>query len=148
MIDFAPLRRKLEDYGVATVREMLSAGRFQPDKRSYIEAWLEMKAAEPTTVRPTPRHGKRYTPSGGDLAYRDAAKGELSPFDEARLLRRVSHEYLAVLASDNTGPSSAGFKAMVDAELARRGSAIAMRANWIAAGALVVSMAALAVSLF
>jgi hypothetical protein len=84
-----------------------------------------------------------YRPSTGDLAYRDAAKGDLDPFNEARLLRKVSHEYLSALIHDNSGPRSTGFKAMLDAEIARRGSLIARRANWIAFSALATSIVAL-----
>lgn len=89
----------------------------------------------------------RYTPTAGDLEYRNASQGDLDPFEEAALLRYVSHEYLAVLAHDNTGERSVGFKAMIDAELARRGSDIARRANRIALGALFVAIAALTVSI-
>lgn len=82
-----------------------------------------------------------YKPTVGDLAFRDAALGggDLNPFDKAELLRGVSDTYLVVLASDNAGPTSAGTKVFFDAEITRRGSLVARRANTIATWALAVS---------
>lgn len=85
-----------------------------------------------------------YRPTKHDLAYRNATEGDdIDPFDEAMYLRKISHEYLSVLAHDNVGPASTSFKAMIDAELGRRGSLIARRANWIALSAVAISIVAL-----
>lgn len=82
-----------------------------------------------------------YKPTKGDIAYRDATEDDIDPFSEAKLLRKISHEYLAVLAHDNTTPDSAGYRALIDAEITRRGTLIARRANWIALTALCISVA-------
>lgn len=89
-----------------------------------------------------------YKPTSGDLEYRNAVRDEELPlFDEARLLRGVSHEYLAVLAHDNSAPECAGYKAMLDAEISRRGFAVARRANQIAITSAVIACISLAYSL-
>ncbi|WEJ98389.1 MAG: hypothetical protein P0Y59_15730 [Candidatus Sphingomonas phytovorans] len=82
-----------------------------------------------------------YKPTAGDIAFRDAAKraGGLNPFEKTEMLRNVSDTYLVVLASDNATTS----KVLFDAELARRGSLIARRANTISIMALGVSVASL-----
>lgn len=91
----------------------------------------------------------RYTPTLGDLAYRDAVFGDadLNPFDEAVLLQGISHTYLAVMLSDNAGPTSAGTTAMLDAELSRRGGELARRANRIAVVSFAVAIGSLLVSI-
>lgn len=95
---------------------------------------------------------ERYQTTVGDLDYRNAALNEgregLHPFEEARLLRYVSHEYLATLAHDNTGERSAPMKALIDAEIARRGSDLTRRANRIAMAALAISVVAVIVAIF
>lgn len=90
----------------------------------------------------------RYKPTKGDLAFRDAneAAAGPNPFEEAILLRNVSDAYLSVLISDNAGPTSAGYKALLDAEMTRRGGQVARRANMIALGSLVVAIAAAVIS--
>lgn len=91
----------------------------------------------------------RYKPTAGDRAYRDAiyAKEELNPFEESILLHDVSDTYLAVLISANAGPTSAGTKALYDAEIARRGSLVAKRANRIAGWSLAVAALSLVVAI-
>lgn len=73
-----------------------------------------------------------YKPTKGDLAYRDAVRGDINPFDEAKLLRKVSHEYLAVLAHDNASARSHGMTSLVAAERQRRDGDVARRATWAA----------------
>ncbi len=91
-----------------------------------------------------------YQPTTGDLTYRNAftANPQLNPFEEARLLKGVSHEYLSALLADNTSERSAGFKAQLEAELARRGTILTQRANRIATASLIVSIAAALVAVF
>lgn len=84
----------------------------------------------------------QYHPTRADLEYRNANSAK-NLFDQAKLLRNISHEYLAVLAHDNSGANSAGTKAMIDAEISRRGFAAARRANQISILSLVVALAAL-----
>ncbi|MDX8359078.1 hypothetical protein [Sphingopyxis terrae] len=84
-----------------------------------------------------------YTPSAADMAFRNY-KG--NPFDEARLMQDISDEYLSVLAHDNSAPTSAGYKAMIDAEIARRGTLQAKRANGMAKWAIALSGLACAIS--
>lgn len=69
------------------------------------------------------------------------------PFEMARMLKSISHEYLAVLARDNAGPNSAGMKAMIDAEISRRGFAAAAHANRISIGSLVIALISLVIAL-
>ena len=90
----------------------------------------------------------RYTPSAGDLAYRNAifADSELNLFEEAMLLQRVSHAYLAVILSGHTGAKAAGTKAMLEAELARRGTEASRKANRIARWSMLIAAGSLSVS--
>jgi hypothetical protein len=71
-----------------------------------------------------------------------------NPFDRAHLMRSINHEYLAVLAHDNSGPDSAATKAMVNVEISRRGFAAARQANRIAIGSLVIACISLLISIF
>jgi len=81
-----------------------------------------------------------YSPTVGDLAFRDAhAQGDLNPFEEAELIRDISDTYLAVLLSANTGDSSKGTFAMFQAEMTRRGGLAAKNANRLAGWSLAVS---------
>lgn len=68
-----------------------------------------------------------WAPSDADMAFKQYAGSDL--FEIARLMQSISVEYLSVLAHDNSAPTDAGFKAMVDAEVARRGTLEAQRAN-------------------
>src|SRR4051794_25395547 len=88
----------------------------------------------------------RYQPTPADMEFRNS-KDTDNPFDRAHLMRSISHEYLSVLAHDNAGPNSAATKAMVDAEIARRGFAAARQANRIAIGSLVVAGISLLISI-
>ena len=86
-----------------------------------------------------------YKPSVGDLRFRNAVlNSKPNPFDEAFLLRKVSDTYLSVLISDNSGERSAGYRALLEAELTRRGLVAAARANVISGMALAVSVLAIA----
>jgi len=90
--------------------------------------------------------GDAYKPSRGDLRFRDAKIGSISksnPFETARLLRGVSHDYLSVLAASNSGDTSRPFRAQIDAELSRR---TAQRATRIAIGSLTVAIVSLLIS--
>jgi len=89
----------------------------------------------------------RYQPTAADMEFRNS-KDTDNPFDRANLMRSISHEYLAVLAHDNAGPNSAATKAMVDAEIARRGFAAARQANLIAIGSLIVAAVSLVIAIF
>ena len=87
-----------------------------------------------------------YKPSRGDLRFRDAKIGNTAksnPFETARLLRGVSHDYLSVLAASNSGDTSKPFRVQIDAELSRR---TAQRATRIAIGSLAVAIASLLIS--
>ncbi len=81
-----------------------------------------------------------WTPTDADMAYRNFAGDDL--FEEARLMQSISPEYLSVLAHDNAGPKSAGMKAMIDAEFARRGTLEAQRANKTARWSFAISILA------
>lgn len=87
-----------------------------------------------------------FKPSKGDLRFQEADRKNGNDFDTARLLRDVSHEYIAVMLSSNAGPTSAGFRALLEAELSRRSSRIAHRANWIAAASLAISVLAVVIA--
>lgn len=87
-----------------------------------------------------------YSPSRGDLKFRDAKIGSTAksnPFETARLLRGVSHDYLSVLAASNSGDTSKPFRTQIDAELSRR---TAQRATRIAIGSLTVAIVSLLIS--
>lgn len=152
MIDGAAFRERLAGYGPQKVREMIAEGRFGEDKAPIAADWLRTQEEQPLIVRrwrgEDPSAG--YQPTTGDLRYRDAVKANpnLDPFEEAVLLRDLTHEYLSALLSDNTSDRSAGFRAQLEAELSRRGGALAVRANRIALGSLAVAVLALIVSLF
>lgn len=90
---------------------------------------------------------ERYQPTVADMEFRNSKDTE-NPFDRAHLMRSISHEYLAVLAHDNAGPNSAATKAMVDAEISRRGFAAARHANRIAIASLVLAGISLVISIF
>lgn len=81
---------------------------------------------------------KLYKPSKGDLAYSNAGD-DISPFDEAILLRGVSDEYLAVLVQDNQAEGSGGFRALIEFELQRRAAVRTRDANFIALGGMAVA---------
>jgi hypothetical protein len=87
-----------------------------------------------------------YQPTAADMEFRNSAK-TTNPFERARLMRSISHEYLAVLAHDNASPNSAATKAMIDTEISRRGFAAARNANRIAIGSLIVAGISLLVSI-
>lgn len=87
-----------------------------------------------------------YSPTTADMEFRNSTATN-NPFDRAKLLRQVSHEYLAVLAHDNAGPKSAAMRAMIDAEVSRRGFAAARTANRIACASLLLALVSLGVSL-
>lgn len=152
MIDAGAFLISLDRYGEETVREKLAAGHFSAGKVPLVEEWLRRESGRAKAWRPWRGADplSKYQPSKGDLAYRDAcnADSEMDPFEEAHLLQGISDTYLSVLASDNTGAQSAGFKAMLDAEANRRGSAIAKRANRIAWWSIVIAACSLIVSLF
>ena len=93
-----------------------------------------------------PGSGGNYQPSSADMEYRDSAATS-NPFDQAKLLRAISHEYLAVLAQSNAGPNSAGMKAMIDVEISRRGFAAARSANRIALASVALALASLVISI-
>jgi hypothetical protein len=88
----------------------------------------------------------QYKPTKADLAFRDAEAADADIFTQAKLLQKVSDEYLIVMAHDNTDEHRAPFKAMIDAEAARRGDFPSRRANHIAILSLVVSIVALVFS--
>ena len=98
-------------------------------------------------VKARPDFTEGYSPSEADMEYR-MSKATDNPFDRAKLLRSISHEYLAVLAHDNSGPNSAAMKAMIDAEISRRGFASARNANRIAIGSAIIALASLIVAIF
>jgi len=87
-----------------------------------------------------------YQPTAADMEFRNS-KDTDNPFERAHLMRSISHEYLAVLAHDNAGANSAATKAMIDAEISRRGFASARHANRIAIGSLIVACVFLLVSI-
>lgn len=62
-------------------------------------------------------------------------------------MQSISDEYLAVLAHDNSGPNSAGYKAMIAAEISRRGTREARRANLIARWSLSLALLACLIAL-
>jgi len=86
-------------------------------------------------------------PTSADLAFRDAALAGDNLIEKARLLKRVSHEYLVTLGSDNSWESSAPFRYMIDMEFKRREGLAPRRANIISALAVAVSIVALAVAI-
>ncbi|MBB4839200.1 hypothetical protein HNP52_002269 [Sphingomonas kyeonggiensis] len=90
---------------------------------------------------------RNYKPTKGDIRWRDASNAKTNPFQEARLLQSVSHEYLSVMLHDNSGPTSTGFKSMLDAEVSRRGSALARRANLIAMASAALSAISIVIAL-
>jgi len=150
MFDAESFQIRLSGYGVEKVRLKLAAGEFGEEKRGIVENWLEQQEAIPVASRPWRGVDPvaLYQPSAGDLKYRDAWKSDqLNPFEEAVLLQGVSHAYLSVLVSENSGERSAGFKAMLDAEVIRRGQHLAQRANRIAITALCVAVLAVVISI-
>lgn len=74
----------------------------------------------------------KYVPTAADLAFRDADGDGVDDFTLAQRMQSISDEYLSVLAHDNSGPTSAGFKAMIDAEIMRRATKEAKQANKVA----------------
>lgn len=152
MIDPGAFLISLDRYGEETVREKLAAGHFGDGKVLLVEEWLRRKNAVPKATRPWIGTDplSKYQPTKGDLAYRSAyvVDLEMNPFEEAHLLQGISDTYLGVLASENTDAQSSGFKAMLDAEVNRRGSAIAKRANRIAWCSILIAVGSLIVSLF
>lgn len=152
MIDADAYREKLIAYGEDKVRRMVAEGRIANQNASVARAWLEEQEGLPVKTRPSPERGlsSLYEPTEGDLRYRDAftTDPDIDPFHEAMLLEGISSTYLGVLVSDNCGERSAGFKAMLDNEIARRSSLTASRANRIALGSLAVSVIAIGISIF
>lgn len=152
MIDAESFYRQLDLYGEDEVRMMLAGNRFGEEKQPLVQEWLRRQAEAPVAVRShrISHPGSTYQATKGDLEYRNAVmtNDRPNPFDEAVLLTRVSDAYLSVLAHDNSGERSRGFKAMIDAEATRRGSAIARRAYKISRWSLAIAAAALLVSLW
>ena len=150
MIDGPAFQERLAGYGEQQVRQKLAAGHFGEAKKSLVEDWLRQQEAVPVATRVWRGTDPvaLYQPSAGDLAYRNAfaADPDLNPFEEAVLLQDISDAYLSVLVSENIGERSAGYRAMLDAELVRRGSAIAHRANRIAWISLAVAIASVIIS--
>lgn len=148
--DAPELLARLERSGVSQVRVDLENGIFQGSKVARVREWLRERESAPTTARRQPgtNAAGKYKPTRGDLAFSAAHAGaaEPNPFEEAILLRNLSDAYLSVLISDNAGPTSAGYKALLDAEMTRRGALVARRANLIALGSLVVAIAAAVIS--
>jgi hypothetical protein len=151
VLDAEAFRERLVAYGASRVREMIAEGRFGEEKVAVAKQWLQAQDEQPQAIRrwrgKDPAAG--YQPTAGDLRYRNAVLGdaERNPFDEARLLRDISHEYLSALLSDNTGERSKGFRVQLEAELARRSGALAIRANRIALASLLTAIIALIVSI-
>lgn len=83
---------------------------------------------------------QRYRPTKGDLAFRDS--GDLDPINLARVLRRVSDDYLSAMIADNQKPGSSGFRSQLEFELARR-SAVRTKAS-LAMQAFAVAISVLA----
>lgn len=84
-----------------------------------------------------------YMPTAADRAFRDAHKAGADDFTLSLRMQSISDANLAVLAHDNADQKSSAFKAMVDAEAARRGFDVARRAYILAKwslGFLVVSI--------
>lgn len=75
------------------------------------------------------------------------ADGDRNPFEESILLQDISHAYLAALLSSNSGPTSTSIRALLDAEMARRGGLVAHRANMIASWSLGISGVSLIVAI-
>ncbi|MDQ0839401.1 hypothetical protein [Sphingomonas faeni] len=96
-----------------------------------------------------PTGAPRYMPTKGDRAYRDFmfADGDRNPFEESILLQDISHAYLAAMLSSNSGPTSMSIKALLDAEMTRRGGLVAHRANLIASLSLGISGVSLIVAI-
>lgn len=149
--DAAAFRESLIAFGEGRVREMLAEGRYGEEKRTIVEHWLESQATVPIAERPWQGFdpAAKYQPTAGDLAYRNAiaSNKDINPFEEAFFLRGISHEYLSALLSDNSGSRSAGYRAQLDAEVARRGSGLAVRANRIAMASLIIAVLALIAAL-
>lgn len=149
--DAAAFRETLNAFGEERVREMLAEGRYGEEKRAIVEHWLASQATVPIAERPWRGFdpAANYQPTAGDLTYRNAiaSNQDINPFEEAFLLKGISHEYLSALLSDNSSPRSASFRAQLDAEVARRGSGLAVRANRIAMASLVVAVLALIAAL-
>lgn len=152
MIDAGAFRELLVGYGPTKVRQMIAERRFNEEKTRIAQEWLDQAESTPQATRAWhgERPSSRYRPTAGDLAYRNAFVNDpdLNPFEEAMLLQGISPAYLSALAHDNSGPRSAGFKAMIDAEVTRRGSGVAKRANIIAICSLTVAIAAAIISVF
>lgn len=88
-----------------------------------------------------------YVATQADGAFQDALCDDSDDFTLALLMQSVSDAHLAVLAHDHTDPKSAAFKAMIDAEIARRGTNEARRANKMAKLSLVIALVALIVAI-
>lgn len=151
MSDDAEFRARLEETGPEQVRINLESGRHYNDRKAPIaRLWLREHDAMPVAQRRQPdivSHA-HYRPTKGDLAYQQAenAEADLDPFEEAILLRKVSAAFLSVSISENTGPTCAPYRAMLDAEMARRGSMVAKRANQISIASFVIALASLVIS--
>ena len=85
-----------------------------------------------------------YQPTEADMAFQQYAGDD--PFEEAHLMQSISDEYLSVLACDNSGERSAGFRAMIEVEIARRGTLEAKHANRLAKRSFALAAAALFVA--
>lgn len=88
-----------------------------------------------------------YIPTAADRAFRDAHKAGADDFTLASRMQSISDASLAVLAYDNADQKSAAFKAMVDAEAARRGFDLARRANILAKWSLGFAVLSIIVSI-
>lgn len=75
------------------------------------------------------------------------ADGDRNPFEESILLQDISQAYLSAMLSSNSGPTSTSIKALLDAEMTRRGGLAARQANRIASWSLGISGVSLVVAI-
>lgn len=143
-------RSRLEQAGPAQVRINLEAGHYNAHKAAIAREWLRQIEIAPTVSKreSVNERPSRYKPSKGDMAFMEAQRSVPGPnlFEDAELLRNVSDTYLSVLIADNAGPTSASYKALLDAEMTRRGGLAARRANHIAIASLMTALASVFIS--
>jgi hypothetical protein len=151
MVDREAFIASLDGQDEIEVRTKLAMGNYGEAKKPLVEEWLRRRRDAPKAIRRwrDDEPVSAYRPTAGDMAYRQAfmANPEINPFDEAVALSGVSDAYLSVLAHDNAGESSAAFRAMIDAEVTRRGSALSKRANLIAWISLAIAVVSAVISI-
>lgn len=87
---------------------------------------------------------KLYEPTKGDKAFVEHVGA--NPMDNARLLRKVSDDYLSALISDNSNERSKSFQEQVKFEVQRRNAAMSRTGTYLRAASLAVSLIALVIS--